>query len=131
MLLGELMRDDLGAEVLERLATGNVIEMMMAVDQVFDRLVGDLLDFVDVGLHRLRPQVADRIGRDHALLGDDEHRLMALIAEDIDVLRAVDLGGREWRWRCRGGRRGRGGRSGRRCLCGCRGRQRGQRGRNM
>ena len=92
------MRDDRGARILERLAAGDVVVVVVAVDQVLDRLVGDLLDLVDVGGHRLRPPVADGIGGDHAVPGDDEHRLMVAVAEDVDVIGAVDLGGRE-RWR--------------------------------
>ncbi len=44
-----LVRDDRGAGVLERLAARDVVEVVVAVDQVLDRLVGDLLDLVDVG----------------------------------------------------------------------------------
>src|ERR1019366_9189930 len=36
--------------------------------------------------------LADRIGGDHAVRRGDEHRLMAHIAEDVDVIRALDLG---------------------------------------
>ena len=86
------MSDDDGARFLERLAAGNVIVMVMAVDQILDRRLGDLADLVDIGLRRLRPAIADRVGRDHAVLGDDEHRLVVLIAEDIDVVGALDLG---------------------------------------
>jgi hypothetical protein len=45
---GVLVRDDPGAGVLERLAAGDVVEVVMAVDQELDRLVGDLLDLVDI-----------------------------------------------------------------------------------
>jgi hypothetical protein len=91
--LGILVRDKGRAEVLERLATGDVVEMAVAVDDVFDRRLGDGLDRVDIGLRR--PPLADRVGGDHAVRCDDEHRLMTAIAEDIDVVR--DLGGGEWR----------------------------------
>ena len=114
-----------GAGVLERLAAGDVVEVVVAVDQVLDRLVGDLLDLVDVLLPAGRPAVGDRIGGDHARIGDDEHRLMVAVAEDVDVVGAVDLGGLDLR---PGGRRRRRrrrwrGRRGRRCgglLCLCR-----------
>ena len=99
-----------GAGVLECLAAGDVVEVVVAVDQVLDRLVGDLLDLVDVGLPAGRPAVGDRIGGDHAGLGDDEDRLMVDVAEDVDVVGALHLG-RLDRWPCRCGRwRGLGGR---------------------
>ena len=118
------MRDEGGAGILERLAAGDVVIVAVAVDHVADRRLGDLADFRDVGRHRLRPALADRVGGDHALGRDDEHRLMPLIAKDVDPVGAVDLGGREQR---RGGRRrGCGGRSRlRQCHCGERGRDRG------
>ena len=103
-----LVRDDPRAGVLERLAAGDVVEVVVAVDQVLDRLVGDLLDLVDILLPAGRAAIGDRIGRDHAVLGDDEHRLMIAIAEDVDALGAVDLGGRDLRplRLLRGGRSG-------------------------
>ena len=61
-----LMRDDRGPRILERLAAGDVVEVVVAVDHVLDRLVGDLLDLLDIGRHRLRTPVADRVGGDHA-----------------------------------------------------------------
>ena len=91
-LLGPLVRDDGGARVLERLAAGDVVVVVVAVDQVLDRLVGDLLDLVDVGLPAGRPAVGDRVGGDDARLGDDEHRLMVAVAEDVDVVGAFHLG---------------------------------------
>ena len=94
-LLGSLVRDDSRASVLEGLAAGDVVEVMVAVDQILDRLARDLLDLVDVGHHRLRAPVADRVGGDHARGGDHEHRLMVAVTEDIDVIGALDLGGRE------------------------------------
>ena len=42
----------------------------------------------------------------------DEHRLMVLVAEDIDIIRALDLGGREHRLLRRRLRRGLGDRTG-------------------
>ena len=92
-LLGAAVRDEGGAGVLERLAAGDVIVVVVAVDQVFDRLVGDLLDLVDILLAARRPAVGDRVGGDHALLGDDEHRLVVAVAEDVDVVGAVHLAG--------------------------------------
>ena len=97
MSLGVLVRDHARAGVLERLAAGDVVEMVMAVDQILDRLVGDLLDLVDVVGHAFRPLVADRVGGNDAILGDDEHRLGAAIAEDVDAVGALHLGGRERR----------------------------------
>jgi hypothetical protein len=53
---------------------------------------------LQVGRHRLRPSVPDRIGGDHAIAGDDEHRLAFLVTENIDVVRALDLRGlKGWR----------------------------------
>src|SRR5205807_1571698 len=43
------------------------------------------------------PPLADRVSGDHALWGDDEHRLMAHIAENIDVVGAIHFGGGEGR----------------------------------
>src|SRR5262249_24988387 len=86
------VRDDGRARVLEWLASSDVIVMMMAVDQVLDRLVGNLSDLGDVVLAAGRPAQCDRIGRDHTIFGDDEHRLMIAGAEDGDVLGTLDLG---------------------------------------
>ena len=98
--LGILVGDEDGAEVLERLAAGDVVEMAVAVDHVADGRLGDLADLADIGGRR-GPALADRIGGDDAVGRDDEHRLMALITEHVDVVGAGDLGGREQR-RCRG-----------------------------
>ena len=87
------VRDDDGAGILERFAAGDVVVVVMAVNQVFDRLVGDLFDFVDISGHRLRPAVADGVSGNHAGGCDDEHRLVVAIAEHIDVVGAFDLGG--------------------------------------
>src|SRR5262245_39412899 len=92
-LLRPPVRDDGGAGVLERLAAGDVVEMMMAVDQVLDGLVGDLLDLGDIVLPAGRPSVGDRVGRDDAVPCNDEHRLMIAVAEDVNVVGAADLGG--------------------------------------
>ena len=92
-ILGAPVGDDRRAGILERLAAGDVVVVVVAVDQVLDRLVGDLLDLLDVGLDHFRPAVADRIGGDHAGLGHHEHRLVVAGAEDVDVVGAFDLGG--------------------------------------
>src|SRR5262249_213054 len=93
---------------LERLSAGDVVEMTVAVDHIFNRRLGDLLDFLDIGLRR-RPPQANGIGSDHSFRRHDEHRLMADVAEDVDILAAVDFGGcekgrllrggGEWPWR--------------------------------
>src|SRR2546425_1127673 len=49
------MRNDARAGVLERAATRDVIEMVMAVNQIPDRLVGDLLDLCQVRCPSGRP----------------------------------------------------------------------------
>ena len=102
-LLGAPMRDDRGASILQGLASGDVIEMVVAVDQILDGLVGDLLDLIDVGLPTCRPPVGDRIGGDDAGTGDNEHRLMVDVAKDVDVIGTLDLRRLDW-WsgRCAG-----------------------------
>ena len=94
-LLGALVRDDPGAGILERFASGSVVIMVVAVDQIFDGLIGNFLDLGDIGYRRLRAPVADRIGGNHAGRRDDEHRLVILIAEDINVVGPFNLGRRE------------------------------------
>jgi hypothetical protein len=83
---------------LNALAALDVVVMVMAVDQVFDRLVRHLLDLGNVVRAAGRLAVTDRIGGDHAVVGDDEHRLMVAVAEDVDVVRTstfvVSIGGR-------------------------------------
>jgi hypothetical protein len=74
-----------------------MVVVVVAIDQEFDRGLGNLADLIQVGFRRLRPAVADRIGDDDAGGRHDEHRLMVLIAENIDVIGALDLGGREHR----------------------------------
>ncbi len=91
MGLGVLLGDEGRAHVLERLAAGDMVEVDVAVDHVFDRRLADRLDGVDIGLRR--PPFADRVGRDHAVRRDDEHRLVTHIAEDVDVIGPIDLGG--------------------------------------
>jgi hypothetical protein len=99
------VRDELGAKILEWLAAGDVVVMMMTVDHVLDRLVRDFLDLVDINRDRLGPRQPDRVRRDDSRGRDAEHRLAVLVAEDVDVIRALDLGGRErgafLRWRRR------------------------------
>src|SRR5581483_967779 len=110
-LLGAAMGDHCSAGILEHLAAGNVVVVMVAVDQVLDRRLRDFADFVEVGLGCLRAAVADRVGDDHACRRDNEHGLMVLVAENVDVVGAVDLRSLEHRpLRLR--RRGRGETSG-------------------
>jgi hypothetical protein len=71
--------------------------VMVAVDHVLDRLVGDLANLVKVLLSTIGPAVRHRVGDDHAFIGDDEHRLMIAIAKHIDTVGTRDLGGRHWR----------------------------------
>src|SRR5262245_22332421 len=99
------MGDEARAEVLEWLSTRNVIVVVMTVDHVLDRLARNLFDFVDIGRDRLRTSEADGIGCDDTVRGDHEHRLVALVAKDIDVVGALDLGGGEGGWRGRRWRR--------------------------
>src|SRR6478609_7226927 len=100
-LFGAAMRDDGRALVLEHFAAGSVVVVMVAVDQVLDRRLGDLADLVQIGFCRLRAAIADGIRDNHAGGRHDEHRLMILIAEDVDIIGAVDLGGCEHRLLCR------------------------------
>ena len=69
-----------------------MVVVAVTVDHVFDRRLGDLLDLLDIGLGG-RAALADRVGGDHARRGDDEHRLVAAVTKDIDVVGAFDLGG--------------------------------------
>jgi hypothetical protein len=87
-------------KIFERLPARDVIEVRMTVDDVFDRRRRDLADFLDIGL-RSGPAQPNRIGRDHTFRRDNEHRLVAHVAEDVDVVGAVDLGGAENRRRGR------------------------------
>jgi len=91
--LGVRVCDKGRAEVFERLAAGDVVEMAVAVNHIFDRRFGHGLDRLDIGLRR--PPLANRVGRDHARGRDDEHRLVVAVAKDIDVV--GDLGGGERR----------------------------------
>jgi hypothetical protein len=85
--------------VLEGLSAGDVVVVAVRIDDVPDRLARHFLDLVDVGRHRLRTAQADRVGGDDALGGDDEHRLVPLIAEHVDIVGALHLGGGEHRRR--------------------------------
>lgn len=71
--LGAAVRNHSSAGILEHLAAGNVVIVVMAVDQVLDRRFGDLADFFQIGFCRLRAPVADRIGDDYACWRDNEH----------------------------------------------------------
>jgi hypothetical protein len=46
MLCGLLVRDDRRPGIFECLSAGDVIVVMVAIDQIFDRLVGNLLDLI-------------------------------------------------------------------------------------
>ena len=94
------MGDDSGTGIFERLPAGDVVEVVMAVNQVSDRPVGDFPDFGDVGSASLRSAVRHRIGGDDSVAGDEEHRLVIAVAEDVNVVGAVDFGRRNlWRLR--------------------------------
>jgi hypothetical protein len=71
-----------------------VIRILVAVNDVADRRLGDFPDFCDVGF-RGRAVFADRVGGDDAGGRHDEHRLMALISEVVDIV--SDLRGGEGR----------------------------------
>ena len=91
------MRDEHRTHVLERLAAGDMVVMMVAVNDVADRRVRDLADLGEVDLAALLVDEADRVGRDHAFGRDDEHRLVAHHAEDVDVVRDFRRGERRRR----------------------------------
>ena len=80
------------ASILEGFATGDVVEVVVTVDQVPDRLVGDLFDFVNIRLSASWPAVSDWVGGNHSGVGDDEHRLVIDVAEDVDTVGAFNLG---------------------------------------
>jgi len=85
------VRDDSGTRLFEDATASNVIEVVMAVDQISDRLVRDLSDLRKVLRATFGTAVPDRIGDDDSLAGDDEHRLAVLVAERVDVVGALDL----------------------------------------
>src|SRR5688572_8991208 len=90
------------AGLLECLATGYVIEVVVAVNQIADRLVGNLADFRQVLRATLRAAVTDRIRHDDTVVGDDEHRQAVGVAKGIDVLCSLDPGGLNCRRLCGG-----------------------------
>jgi len=57
-----IVRDKCSARFLERLAAGDVVEMVVAVDNVLDRFVGDFLISAIYVSNRLRAAVS-RSGR--------------------------------------------------------------------
>ena len=65
-LLGTAVRNHGGAGILEHLAAGDVIVVVVTIDQVLDRGLGNLADLIQVGFCRLRPSVTDWIGDDDA-----------------------------------------------------------------
>lgn len=71
----------------------HLLLLMMAVDDVPDRLVSDLSDLINVSCHGLGPTVSDRIGSNHARRGNNEHGLVIAVAKDVNVISAVDLCG--------------------------------------
>src|SRR5262249_25948172 len=99
MSLGIFVCDDDRALILKRFAAGDVIEMGVAIDKIFHWLVGNFLDLSEIGRHCFWTIAADRVGRDHTLRRDDEHGLVTLVAEQIDIIRAVNFSSRERR-RC-------------------------------
>src|SRR5262249_14357037 len=96
-LLSPLVSNHGRASILEGFAAGDVIEVVVTVDQVLDRLIGDLLDFVDIRLSAGRPAVSDWVGGNHPGFGDDKHCLVVDVAEDVDVVGAFNLDGLD-RW---------------------------------
>src|SRR5262245_25586283 len=73
-----LVGDEDSAQILERLAARDVVGVAVAVYDVLDRRLSDLADFCDVG-RRGRPPLPDRVGSDHAVGRDHEHRLVTLV----------------------------------------------------
>src|SRR6516165_9050878 len=112
-LLCPPVRDEGCAELLERLPARDVVVVMMAVDNVFDWLVGDSLDGIDIGLGRT--QIRYWIGGDDALRRHDEHRLMVAVTENIDVIGAIHLLGGSCRRILRSGRSGHDGQAKKNC----------------
>src|SRR5688572_18846703 len=60
-LLRPSVRDDSRTSLLECLPSGDVIEVMVAVDQIANRLVGDLANFGQVLCAALRAAVPDGV----------------------------------------------------------------------
>src|SRR5262249_15370519 len=90
-LLGPLVRDHGRPGVLECFAASDVVKVVVAIDQILDRLVSDLLNFVDIRLSTGRPAISNGVGSYHPVIGNDEHRLMVDIAEDVNVAGPFDL----------------------------------------
>src|SRR5688572_22541357 len=63
----------------------------MAVDDVPDRYLRDLSDLRQVDLTAIGPAVADGVGGDDPLGGDDKHCLRLAVAEDVDTIRTIHL----------------------------------------
>jgi hypothetical protein len=55
---GSLMRNERGAGVFEGFTTRYMVEVVVTVYHVPDRLIADLLDFLKVSGRRLRPSIA-------------------------------------------------------------------------
>src|SRR3981081_1336007 len=92
--LGVSMCDEARAKILEGPAAGNMVEMTVTVDDIFDWRLSHLLDRSDVGLRRA--SLADRVGGDNACGRDDEHRLMATVAGNVYVVAPFGCGERRW-----------------------------------
>jgi hypothetical protein len=80
------VRDDRGAGLLEGLAAGDMVVVVMAVDQILDRRLRDLADLREIRGRCLRPQERDRVGGDHAFRRHHEQRLVELVAEQEHVV---------------------------------------------
>jgi hypothetical protein len=75
--------DEHGACLLERGAAGDVIEVMVAVNDVPDRRGGQLSHFREI---QGRCRRTDRIGDDDTRRINHEHRLIAGKFEDVDAI---------------------------------------------
>ena len=91
-LFGQMMCDHARAGILEYLAAGDVIKVMVAVDHVLDGFVGDLADFIQIRLPAGGSAIGHGVGYDHAVVGDDENRLVIDVAKNVNAVRAIDLG---------------------------------------
>ena len=70
---GFLLRDERGAQRLERRVAEMMVAVEMAVDHPFDRLVGELADAIDEILAIAR--VLARVDHQHALIGREDDRI--------------------------------------------------------
>jgi hypothetical protein len=70
--------------ILEHLTAGSMVRVLMILEQIFDRLVGDL---TDCRQDRLGSAFVDRIGDDHPRIRDHEPGAVKHIAERIDRVR--------------------------------------------